>query len=175
LRIEAAIGETNVIYEKDTKTHQHRTVTLSSFALDWLLDHRDRHAKACALCGIELSDDAYVLAPEPGGLKPLHPSSATRAFSRLRDRLDLPAWVHLHGLRHLQVTQLLDAGVPLRSVSGRVGHRNPSTTTNIYAHWIQESDSRSAQAVEDRIWRRRADGKPACTPHLPTKANGTLL
>ena len=33
LRIEAAIGETNVVYEKDTKTHQHRTVTLSSFAL----------------------------------------------------------------------------------------------------------------------------------------------
>ena len=146
------IGETSHVYERDTKTHQRRAVTLSSFALDWLLDHRDRHAKACALCGIELSDDAYVLAPEPGGLKPLHPSSATRAFSRLRDRMDLPTGIHLHGLRHLQVTQLLDAGVPLRSVSGRVGHRNPSTTTNIYAHWIQESDSRAASAVDDRIW-----------------------
>jgi integrase len=155
LRIEAAIGETKVVYEKDTKTHQHRTVTLSSFALDWLLDHRDRHAKACALCGMELSEDAYVLAPEPGGLKPMHPSSATRAFSRLRNRMDLPSWIHLHGLRHLQVTQLLDAGVPLRSVSGRVGHRNPSTTTNIYAHWIQESDVRSAEVLEGRIWRRQ--------------------
>jgi integrase len=66
--------------------------------------------------------------------------------------MDLPNWIHLHGLRHLQVTQLLDAGVPLRSVSGRVGHRNPSTTTNIYAHWIQESDARSAEVVEGRIW-----------------------
>ncbi len=88
-RIKAAIGETNVVYEKDTKTHRHRTVTLSLFVLDWLLDHRDRHAKACALCGIELSDDAHVLAPEPGGLKPLHPSSATRAFSRLPHRAPL--------------------------------------------------------------------------------------
>ena len=67
--------------------------------------------------------------------------------------MGLPPWVHLHGLRHLQVTQLLDAGVPLRSVSGRVGHRNPSTTTNIYVHWIQESDTRAADAVESRIWR----------------------
>jgi len=47
---------------------------------------------------------------------------------------------------------ILDAGIPLRSASGRVGHRNPSTTTNIYAHWIQESDSRAASAVDDRIW-----------------------
>ncbi|HNH37460.1 MAG: site-specific integrase [Microthrixaceae bacterium] len=160
LRIEAAIGETNVVYEKDTKTHQHRTVTLSSFALDWLLDHRDRHAKACALCGIELSNDACVLAPEPGGLKPLHPSSATRAFSRLRGRMELPSWIHLHGLRHLQVTQLLDAGIPLRSVSGRVGHRNPSTTTNIYAHWIQESDAHSAKVVGGRIWGSAERGQP---------------
>lgn len=154
LRIDAAIGETNKVYEKDTKTHQHRTVTLSPFALEWLLSHRDRHAKACALCGIEFSADAFMLAPEPGGLKPLHPSSASRAFSRLRDRMNLPAWVHLHGLRHLQVTQLLDAGVPIRSVSGRVGHLNPSTTTNIYAHWIQESDARSAEVIEGRIWGR---------------------
>ena len=158
LRIEAAIGETNVVYEKDTKTHQHRTVTLSEFAVEWLHEHWTRHAKACALCGIELSDDACVLAPEPGGLKPLHPSSATRAFSRLRDRMELPSWIHLHGLRHLQVTQLLDAGVPLRSVSGRVGHLNMTTTGNIYAHWIQESDTRSAQVVEDRIWRRKDGG-----------------
>ena len=47
---------------------------------------------------------------------------------------------------------ILDAGIPLRSASSRVGHRNPSTTTNIYAHWIQESDSRAASAVDDRIW-----------------------
>ena len=93
-----------------------------------------------------------MLAPEPGGLTPWHPSNATRAFSRLRDRLELPTWVHLHGLRHLQVTQLLDAGIPLRSVSGRVGHLNMSTTGNIYAHWIQESDTRSASVVADRIW-----------------------
>ncbi|MCO5312097.1 MAG: site-specific integrase [Microthrixaceae bacterium] len=159
LRIEAAIGETNVVYEKDTKNHQHRTVTLSEFAVEWLHEHWTRHAKACALCGTELADDAYVLAPETGGLTPWHPSNATRAFGRLRDRLELPTWVHLHGLRHLQVTQLLDAGIPLRSVSGRVGHLNMSTTGNIYAHWIQESDTRSAQVVEDRIWRRSADGQ----------------
>ena len=35
LPIKTAIGETNVVYEKDTKNHQHRTVTLSEFAVEW--------------------------------------------------------------------------------------------------------------------------------------------
>lgn len=53
------------------------------------------------------------------------------------------------------MTQLLDAGVPLRTVSGRVGHRDPSTTTNIYSHWIAETDERAADVVADRIWSNR--------------------
>jgi integrase len=51
------------------------------------------------------------------------------------------------------VSQLLDAGVPVRTVSGRVGHLNSSTTTNIYSHWIPESDERAADVVSDRIWK----------------------
>jgi len=34
-----------------------------------------------------------------------------------------------------------------------------STTGNIYDHWIQESDTRSVQVVEDRIWRRPEGGQ----------------
>jgi integrase len=60
--------------------------------------------------------------------------------------------VKLHGLRHTQVTQLLDAGVPLRTVSGRVGHLNSSTTSNIYSHWIAETDERAAAVIGERIW-----------------------
>jgi integrase len=61
-------------------------------------------------------------------------------------------------LRHTQVTQLLDAGVPVRTVSGRVGHLNPSTTTNIYSHWVPESDERAADVVASRIWDRQRGG-----------------
>jgi integrase len=42
--------------------------------------------------------------------------------------------------------------VPVRTVSGRVGHRNPSTTNNIYSHWVAETDERAASVVQDRIW-----------------------
>jgi len=38
---------------------------------------------------------------------------------------------------------------------------NMTTTGNIYAHWIQESDTRSAQVVEDRIWRSAPVNHPS--------------
>ena len=46
----------------------------------------------------------------------------------------------LHDLRHLHATQLLAAGVPVRTVSGRLGHANAATTEPTRGpsgHWIQ--------------------------------------
>ena len=39
---------------------------------------------------------------------------------------------------------LLAAGVDVRTVAGRLGHRDASTTLNIYSHFIPESDQRAA-------------------------------
>ena len=55
--------------------------------------------------------------------------------------------VRLHDLRHAHATQLLAAGVPIRTVSGRLGHANASTTLNVYAHWVEESDDAAADTM----------------------------
>jgi integrase len=94
------------------------------------------------------------------------PSNLDSTFRRLCRRLGLLDSVKLHGLRHTQVTQLLDAGVPLRTVSGRVSHRNSSTTSNIYSHWIAETDERAATVIGERIW-----GRPTETGSLLHEAN----
>jgi integrase len=52
--------------------------------------------------------------------------------------------VRLHDLRHLHATQLLAAGVPVRTVSGRLGHANAATTLNVYAHFLEASDRDAA-------------------------------
>jgi len=53
------------------------------------------------------------------------------------------------------------AYIPVRGVSGRDSHLDVTTTDNTYANWIQESDTRAAQVVEVRIWRR--------CPHLGSR------
>ncbi len=56
-------------------------------------------------------------------------------------------WARLHDLRHFSATQALDAGVPLPTVSKRLGHRHTSTTANIYAHATSRSDREAADVL----------------------------
>ena len=42
----------------------------------------------------------------------------------------------------------LAAGVPVRTVSGRLGHANAATTLNVYAHFLQASDRQAADVIE---------------------------
>lgn len=60
----------------------------------------------------------------------------TGNFRRVCDRVGLTG-VRLHDLRHLHATQPLADGVPVRTVSGRLGHANTSTTLNVYAHLLE--------------------------------------
>jgi integrase len=55
--------------------------------------------------------------------------------------------VRLHDLRHFGATRLLAARVPVRMVSGRLGHANAATTLGVYAHFMQESDRHSAAVL----------------------------
>jgi integrase len=154
-RFDRSIAEDGC-YEKDIKNHQHRTVTLSAPAPEVLRHHRAAMAERAIACGVGLASDAFVFSSAADGSVPWWPSNLNTSFRRLCRPAGVPDSVKLHGLRHTQVTQLLDAGVPLRTVSGRVGHRNPSTTTNIYSHWIAESDERAAAVVSDRTWKAGA-------------------
>ena len=44
--------------------------------------------------------------------------------------------VTFHGLRHTHVSMLIKAGVPISTISARVGHSTPSITHDIYAHLL---------------------------------------
>jgi integrase len=56
-----------------------------------------------------------------------------------------------HDLRHTHASELLRRGVPLRTVSQRLGHANPTVTRNIYAHVMSGDDERAADTVEEMI------------------------
>lgn len=134
------------LIEKDTKTHQVRRVSLDEATVAVLERHRDRCEQLAADCGIELSDDAYLFSHEVDFSRPWRPNYATLAFGRLRDDLDLDG-VKLHHLRHFSATQLLSLGIDVRTVSGRLGHANASTTLDIYAQFVEQSDEKAADAL----------------------------
>jgi integrase len=95
---------------------------------------------------VPFESDGFVFTSEPDGSRPLHPDTITGGFQRLRERTGL-AGVRLHDLRHLHATQLLAAGVPVRTVSGRLGHANAATTLNVYGHFLEASDRQAADVI----------------------------
>ena len=84
----------------------------------------------------------------------------TQRYGRLAKRAGLRG-ARLHALRHYTATELLTAGVDLRTVAGRLGHGSGGATTlRFYAAWVSEADHRAAAAIGQLM--------PRPTPSTPT-------
>lgn len=81
------------------------------------------------------------------GVDPWRPDFASREFRRLRRALGLPEHIRLHDLRHYVATQLLGAGIPLKTVSTRLGHQQMSTTSDTYAAYVPAADQAAAEIL----------------------------
>lgn len=57
--------------------------------------------------------------------------------------------ITLHGLRHTSATLLISQNIDVRTVSGRLGHSECSTTMNIYAHALKNKDEQAATSIGD--------------------------
>ena len=59
------------------------------------------------------------------------------------DRLGIRTTIHK--LRHYSATELIRAGVDLRTVGGRLGHAEGGTTLAFYVAWVREADQRACR------------------------------
>jgi integrase/DNA-binding transcriptional regulator YhcF (GntR family) len=137
-------------WEKDTKTHQQRRITLDQETVRLLVEHRTRCQARAAALGIELSDHAFVFSLAPDGSTHLRPDSVTSRYGQFARRLGLKT--SIHKLRHYSATELIAAGVDVRTVAGRLGHGGGGTTTlRVYTAWMSEADQRAAGNMASRM------------------------
>lgn len=129
------------LIEKDTKTHQSRRVALDEATVGLLRQHRLRQREEALALGVRLADDALLFATPEGG--PWRPDVCTNRFGRLRAGIGLDR-VRLHDLRHFVASVLIDGGIPISTVSTRIGHSQMSTTLNLYTHAIPATDQAAA-------------------------------
>lgn len=78
----------------------------------------------------------------------------TNRFDRLRATLDLEH-VRLHDLRHFVASVLVDGGIPISTVSKRLGHSQMSTTLNIYTHAMSATDQKAADYIGELLNKRK--------------------
>lgn len=66
--------------------------------------------------------------------RPYNPNRFSREFDRALARHPDLARIRLHDLRHTWATLALQAGVPVKIVSERLGHSTTSITSDTYSH-----------------------------------------
>ncbi|MGH9918435.1 MAG: tyrosine-type recombinase/integrase [Nitrososphaerales archaeon] len=148
------------LIEKSTKTDRSRHIALDPVGVALLKQHHVRVTNWCAEAGGELVGDAFVFSPFIDGKAPFWPDNITSFFTRVRNAVGAKS-VRLHDLRHFTATQLIGAGVDVRTVAGRLGHSDPSLTLRVYSHVIEERD-KAAAAIMGQLF--SSEPKPELAP-----------
>lgn len=145
--------------EKDTKTHQMRRIALDPDTVEILTAHRARYEERVRQLGLEPAADAFLFSHDPAHDKPYHPHAVSHRYTQMCGRLGIDS--HLHALRHYTATELITAGVDLRTVAGRLGHGGGGTTTlRVYAAWVSQSDRKAAEILSSRLRRPCTGAEP---------------
>lgn len=137
------------LIEKDTKSHQIRRISVDPTTAD-ILATRIAQVRARAEEFKVPVDDTFLFSYAEGHDRPADPDGITHRYSKMTAGLELDT--HLHELRHYSATELITAGVDLRTVAGRLGHGGGGTTTlRVYAAWVPGADQQAADLLASRM------------------------
>lgn len=78
---------------------------------------------------------------------PLAPRNLLRTFDTLQTRAAVPR-ITMHGLRHTYASLALRSGLPLRDLSDRLGHYDPSFTFSVYCHVLPDAPTAGRSVAE---------------------------
>lgn len=134
---------------KTTKTDRFRLVSLTRQAVRSLGELRAAAMRSAAEEARSFDDGRFVFTSDPLGERPWRPELVTRRWEPLRAKAGLEH-VKIHGIRHFVATELLTAGIDLRTVANRLGHARTSTTLDIYRAWVPAQDAAAADHL-DRV------------------------
>lgn len=143
-RIKKETGSTWKLDDPKTPSSR-RAISVPAKTLLALKRHRVQQAAERLVAGSDYSDQGhggFVFAHADG--EPYREDALMQLFRRTLRRLGLPG-VTLYALRHGHATLLLEAGVPLKVVSERLGHSSIQLTADTYSH---VSSQLQQQAVE---------------------------
>lgn len=83
------------------------------------------------------NDDWFIF----GGRTPTNHTTALRYFNKWINDSQVKK-ITIHSLRHSHATNLINDGVPITSVSARLGHSTPQTTLRTYTHSNKVADDK---------------------------------
>ncbi|MBI4499327.1 MAG: site-specific integrase [Chloroflexi bacterium] len=122
-----------------------RTISLPAWGLEALKRQRALGAAWRLKAGAAWLGGTRIFTAETGA--PPKASTLRRSLHRLAARLGLPP-LRIHDLRHISLSLLAMAGVPVKVAQERAGHSTPSVTLRVYTHVLGDGDRAAAAALD---------------------------
>ncbi len=157
VRIVGTLEETGagVRYLEETKTSgSRRSISMPSFLVDLLADHRRQNPAA-----------EFVFVTESGGLI-RRSNFRTRCWKPALKQAGLDEGLRFHDLRHTFASLLIEQGAHPKEIQARLGHSSITTTLDRYGHLMPSlghqlsadlDESRAkARAGVDQMWTKDA-------------------
>jgi len=140
------------VYESTPKTaSSKRYVSLPQETMQMLKQYRTWQRGEMLRLGEYYRRQGYVFSQDNGA--PMHPDSVTTWHDRFSRRYGLPH-ITPHALRHTMTSLLIFNGVDIVSTAKRLGHSQVSTTSDIYAHVIEQADKKNADILGDILLKK---------------------
>jgi integrase len=121
-----------------------RNIALDGVTIGALRMWRARQAQERLTFGQAWHDTGLVFSREDGSL--IHPDTFSFWFDRQVRAAGVPR-IRFHDLRHTHATLALQAGVPAKVVSERLGHATVAFTLDVYSHVIPALQEDAAERI----------------------------
>lgn len=144
-QVQSVPGKGKVFLEPKTRAGR-RPIKLGEGVLQKLRIHKEHQARQKTIAGNRWKENDLIFPTRIG--TPEDPGNLGKDFLRTLEKAGLPK-IRFHDLRHTAASIMLNRGVPAIVVSKRLGHANPSTTLNIYAHLYMESQDEPARIMDE--------------------------
>ncbi|HHV61790.1 MAG TPA: site-specific integrase [Firmicutes bacterium] len=126
-----------------------RVVKIPEYLVQVIREHQKEQKKVRLQLGSEWHDLGLVFTTWKGTA--ISPRNLHRQFKAMLKAAGLPETFRLHDLRHTSATLLIMSGVPVKTISARLGHSSTGITQDLYGHVLQAMEDQAASAM-DRLF-----------------------
>lgn len=127
-----------------------RSIQLDPVMMQRLKDHRRAQNEQRLRLGSEWQNQGMVFTDDFG--KPLNLDAVRKHFKKLLKHAGIPAGVRLYDSRHTSATLTMEANVPIKVVSERLGHSSAAITMDIYSHVTQQLQQEASDKLSEALF-----------------------
>lgn len=152
IRTRVVVNGKSVVKDPKTATSK-RTIDVPTR----LMEKLKKHQRTCQMNRLRMGEDYTAtdfIIVHPDG-KPIYPEYLSQMLTKLQKKYDLPQ-CRFHDLRHLCASIMLMQGVNVKVAQERLGHKDISTTLNIYSHVLPSSAKEAAEKIGELVYLNEA-------------------